>query len=82
MPGHHRWIGVRERFFNGTFVNLQVHFCRTARYLTFGESRRQTVLDNEQVNRFTDEGTWEVISVRGQMVLKYVSVSGEANVVT
>ena len=60
----------------GTFFALQVHFCRTGRYLTFGESRRHTVLDNEQVNRFTDEGTWEV-TIRGQMVLRYLSVSGD-----
>jgi len=65
----------------GTFFTLQVHFCRSGRYLTFGESRRHTVLDNEQVNRFTDEGTWEVTMVRGQMVLRYVSVSGQPNMV-
>ena len=65
----------------GTFFTLQVHFCRSGRYVTFGESRRQTVLDNEQVNRFTDEGTWEITIVRGQLVLQYVSVSGEPNIV-
>lgn len=65
----------------GTFFTLQVHFCRSGRYITFGESRRHTVLDNEQVSRFTDEGTWEVATLRGQMVLRYVSVSGQPNVV-
>jgi hypothetical protein len=65
----------------GTFFTLEVHFCRSGRYVTFGESRRQTILDNEQVNRFSDEGTWEITTFRGQLVLKYVSVSGEPNVV-
>lgn len=65
----------------GTFFTLQVHFCRSGRYITFGESRRHTVLDNEQVSRFTDEGTWEVATMRGQMVLRYVSISGQPNVV-
>ena len=65
----------------GTFFTLQVHFCRSGRYLTFGESRRHTVLDNEQVSRFTDEGTWEVATLRGQMVLRYVSISGQPNMV-
>ena len=65
----------------GTFFTLEVHFCRSGRYATFGESRRQTILDNEQVNRFSDEGTWEITTYRGQPVLKYVSVSGEPNVV-
>jgi hypothetical protein len=65
----------------GTVFALQVHFCRSGRYTTFGESRRHTVLDNEQVNRFTDEGTWEVTTVRGQTVLRYLSVSGQANMV-
>jgi hypothetical protein len=65
----------------GTFFTLQVHFCRSGRYLTFGESRRHTVLDNEQVNRITDEGTWEVTTVGGQNVLRYLSASGQPNVV-
>jgi hypothetical protein len=65
----------------GTFFTLQVHFCRSGRYVTFGESRRQTVLDNEQVNRFTDEGTWEITTFRGQLVLQYVSISGQPNIV-
>jgi hypothetical protein len=65
----------------GTFFTLQVHFCRSGRYITFGESRKQTVLDNEQVNRFTDQGTWEIASVQGRPVLRYLSTSGQPNVV-
>lgn len=65
----------------GTFFTLDVHFCRSGRYMTFGESRRRTVLDNEQVNRFTDEGAWEIANLRGQMVLRYLSVSGQPNAV-
>jgi hypothetical protein len=65
----------------GTFFTLDVQFCRTGRYVTVGESRKHTVLDNEQVNRFADEGTWEVTTIGAQMVLKYVSVSGQPNVV-
>jgi len=66
----------------GTFFTLEVHFCRSGRYITLGESRRHTVLDNEQVNRFTDEGTWEITTFRGQLVLRYLSVSGQPNIVT
>jgi len=65
----------------GTFFTLQVHFCRSGRYITFGESRKHTVLDNEQVNRFTDQGTWTIGSMQGRMVLKYVSISGQPNIV-
>ena len=65
----------------GTFFTLQVHFCRSGRYITFGESRKHTVLDNEQVGRFTDQGTWTIGSMQGRMVLKYVSISGQPNVV-
>src|SRR5215471_5008790 len=65
----------------GTFFTLKVHFCRSGRYMTFGESRKHTVLDNEQVNRFTDEGTWEVTTFAGQNVLRYLSVSGQPNAV-
>jgi hypothetical protein len=65
----------------GTFFTLRVHFCRSGRYMTFGESRKHTVLDNEQVNRFTDEGTWEITTIAGQSVLRYLSVSGQPNAV-
>ncbi|HKE83466.1 MAG TPA: hypothetical protein VKB50_06925 [Vicinamibacterales bacterium] len=65
----------------GTFFTLQVHFCRSGRYITFGESRKHTVLDNEQVNRFTDQGTWTIGSLQGRMILKYVSISGQPNIV-
>jgi len=65
----------------GTFFTLQVHFCRSGRYITFGESRKHTVLDNVQVNRFTDQGTWTLGSLQGQMILKYVSISGQPNIV-
>lgn len=65
----------------GTFFTLQVHFCRSGRYMTFGESRRHTVLDNEQVSRISDEGTWEVTTTGGQNVLRYLSASGQANAV-
>jgi hypothetical protein len=65
----------------GTHFFLDVHFCRSGRYLTVGESRRRTVLDNEQVNRFTDQGIWEITTIRGQISLRYVSVSGEQQVV-
>src|SRR5262245_48960292 len=57
----------------GTFFTLQVHFCRSGRYMTFGESRKHTVLDNEQVNRFTDQGTWTIGSMQGRMFLRYLS---------
>jgi hypothetical protein len=65
----------------GTFFTLQVHFCRSGRYLTFGESRKHTVLDNEQVSRFSDQGTWTIESMQGRMVLKYISISGQPNIV-
>ena len=65
----------------GTFFTLQVHFCNSGRYMTFGESRRQTVLDNQQVNNLDDRGSWEVATWQGQLVLRYLSDTGQANAV-
>ena len=65
----------------GTFFTLQVHFCRSGRYITFGESRKHTILDNEQVNHFTDQGTWTIGSIQGQIVLRYLPISGQPNIV-
>ena len=63
----------------GTFFFLNVHFCRSGHYMTFGESRRHTILDNEQVNKFSDRGLWEIATFQGQVVLKYSSVFGQSN---
>jgi hypothetical protein len=80
--GQHMLVTYREGGpLYGTFFTLEVDFCRSGRYTTLGESRKHTILDNEQVNRFTDEGTWEIATFRGQIVLRYVSVSGQPNVV-
>jgi len=65
----------------GTFFTLQVHFCRSGRYMTFGESRRQTVMDNQQVSNLDDRGSWDVATFQGQLVVKYLSDSGQANAV-
>jgi hypothetical protein len=65
----------------GTFFTLQVHFCSSGRYMTFGESRRQTVLDNQQVSNLDDRGSWNVATFQGQLVLRYLSDSGQANAV-
>lgn len=65
----------------GTFFTLQVHFCNSGRYMTFGESRRQTVLDNQQVGNLDDRGSWDVATLQGQLVLRYLSDTGQANAV-
>ena len=36
----------------GSHIFLDVHYCSSGQYLLAGESRRQTVLDNWQVNRW------------------------------
>ena len=66
---------------DGTFFTLQVHFCSSGRYMTFGESRRQTVLDNQQVSNLDDRGSWNVATLQGQLVLRYLSDTGQANAV-
>ena len=65
----------------GTRFFLQVHFCRSGNYMTMGRSIRHTVLDNEQVNNFNDQGRWVVTTISGQLVLGYMSVSGQSNAV-
>lgn len=63
----------------GTFYYLQVQFCRSGRYMTDGQSRRHTVLDNEQISNFSDQGSWDIATFQGQLFLKYLSDSGQAN---
>jgi hypothetical protein len=63
----------------GTFYSLQVDFCRSGRYITAGQSRRHTVLDNEQISNFSDQGSWDIAAFQGQLFLRYLSDSGQAN---
>jgi hypothetical protein len=65
----------------GTYYFLDVQFCRTGRYFTAAQSRKTTVMDNEQVNNWREIGTWDIISVQNQIVLRYVSLNGRTNFV-
>jgi hypothetical protein len=64
----------------GTHYFLDVQLCRTGRYYTSAESRRTTILNNQQVNRWRETGTWAIISYENQPVLKYISSAGKTNV--
>lgn len=46
-----------------------------------GQSRKQTVLGNEQVNNWEDSGVWDVIKLQGQVALQYRSRSGAGHVI-
>ena len=47
--------------------------------MTAGQSRRHTVMDNEQISNFSDQGSWDITTFQGQLFLKYLSDSGQAN---
>ena len=65
----------------GTFYFEEIHFCPSGQYMLFGQSRKQTVLGNEQVNNWEDCGIWNVIHVQGQVALQYRSRSGTGNII-
>jgi len=65
----------------GTYFFLDVHFCPSGRYMTFAQSRKQTILNNEQVNSWKDDGMWDVVGSEDGIVLRYLSSSGERNAV-
>ena len=60
----------------GTYNFLQVHLCRSGNYFILGQSRKQTVLNNQQLNNWRDQGTWDVVNIGGQVGVKYLSASG------
>jgi hypothetical protein len=61
----------------GTYYFIDFHLCPSSQYLSFGQSRKQTVLGNQQVNNWRDQGRWDVLRVQGQIRLAWLSVSGE-----
>jgi hypothetical protein len=65
----------------GSHIFLDVHYCPNGQYTLAGESRRQTVLDNWQVNRWEDSGSWAVLRVEGRVGVRAVSRSGKVDFV-
>ena len=65
----------------GSHIFLDVHYCSNGQYMLAGESRRQTVLDNWQVNRWEDSGRWAVLRVEGRVGVRAVSHSGKVDFV-
>ena len=65
----------------GSHISLDVHYCSNGHYILSGESRRQTVLDNWQVNRWEDSGRWAVMRVEGRVGVRAVSRSGKVDFV-
>lgn len=60
----------------GTYFFQEYRFCASGRYTLWGQSRKQTVLDNEQVNNWTDYGWWDVLGTGRQVVLRLTTASG------
>ena len=82
LQGYEFQITYREgEALYGTYFFLDVHFCSSGKYLSSVQTRKQTVLGNEQVNSWTDSGTWDVVPIRGYAALRYLSASGVQDVV-
>jgi hypothetical protein len=63
----------------GTYFFLTVNLCRSGNYVTFGQSRKQSVLDShgEQVNNWRDQGRWTVTNLGGSLGVQYLSATGQ-----
>ena len=65
----------------GTYFFQEIHYCNSGEYLLVGQSRKQTVLGNEQVNNWQEAGSWEVIRSGGRVGVRYKAVMGQPNFV-
>lgn len=65
----------------GTHVFLDIDYCASGRFILTGKSRRQTVLDNWQMNNWDDAGRWDVVRFQGRTGVRWVSVSGKMDFV-
>jgi hypothetical protein len=65
----------------GTYFFVDVHFCSSGKYLSSVQTRKQTVMGNEQVNNWTDSGNWGVVPYQGYATLRYLSASGAQDIV-
>lgn len=55
----------------GTYYFVQVRYCSSGQYILSGQSRKQTVLGNEQVNNWHENGGWQTARVEGRPGLRY-----------
>jgi hypothetical protein len=65
----------------GTYFFVDVHFCSSGHYLSSVQTRKQTVMGNEQVNNWNDSGNWDVVLYQGYATLRYLSASGAQDIV-
>jgi hypothetical protein len=65
----------------GTYFFVDVHFCSSGQYLSAVQTRKQTVMGNEQVNNWNDSGNWDVVPYQGYATLRYLSASGAQDIV-
>jgi hypothetical protein len=61
----------------GTYFFVDLHIGQSGRYSLSGQSRKQTVLGNEQVSNWEGSGTWRVGRQGGQAGLVYVDEEGQ-----
>ena len=65
----------------GTHIFLDVDYCASGRFILTGQSRRQTVLDNWQMNNWEDAGRWDVVRFQGRTGVRAVTESGKVDFV-
>jgi hypothetical protein len=82
LIGQHMLVTYREGgTVYGTYYFRDVHFCSSGNYIVRGQSQKDTVLGNTQVNRLDDAGTWDVTTINGHVVLRSLSYSGRPSIV-
>jgi hypothetical protein len=78
LAGQHQLITYRDGGpLYGTFYFLHVHFCASGTYFTMAESHRTTVLNNHEDRQWQDYGRWDLVSLQGHTVLRYISSAGK-----
>ena len=82
FAGHKVLISYRQGApLRGIYFFLQVHFCKSGTYQSFGESRKANGINHEEVRHWSDQGTWVVAAERGQIGVRCVSSSGRVSFV-
>ena len=82
VRGHEFQVTYREgEALYGTYYSIDVHFCSSGRYISYVQTRKQTVLGNEQADSWNDSGNWDVVSFQGYPSLRYISASGKQDII-
>jgi hypothetical protein len=66
---------------SGRYTSILIHFCSSGEFFLFGETERETVLENFERSHWSAQGRWGVARIEGNLVIVVRSGSDNLDVI-